>query len=546
MDTVGILGNLVLIFVATASLTVALYVILRLKNKRYDTYFFGVMSFSIALWAGGLYVREIAIEYELTYWMSQLTRIIFASSSLMNSSLVLFSMTFPEEVSTDYKQNNKFLSTYIMIGLVFFIVVLFSNEIIAAYEMIDPSSTTRGGVVYGSYGILIQIYYIVTALVTYINLYSKKIRYKGQKNKVAQVGYALIGFSISAFGVIVPNLLLPLLGITTFNWVGPLFSLVMVGFIGAAVLRLNLWSTKLVLSELLLGGMAIIIIIFLLLSSSLVEIFLNSTTLIMFFLLAYILIREILSSLKRTEQLRRANTKLIAAIEAKDNFIRMTSHQLRTPLTSLIGFLSMIVDKENQEYVLDNGSYKDVVKAYINSQRLASVVNDILTVNAMNAGRFGLNIRQNEDLDFIIQMILTDRKHIAEYYERNISYDKKGERFVADVDPTRFRDVMQNLIDNAISYGKKNILVEIKDKDQSMQIRVQDDGIGFIEDEKHRIGNQSFRGKSATILHPNGSGMGLLIVKRILDDHQGTLEVQSKGRHKGSVISISIPKKHQL
>lgn len=545
MDTLGTLGSIVLVSVATASITVATYVTLRLKKRRYDSYFFGLMSLSIALWASGLYLRGLALEQGLSDWLDPLTRIIFASSSLMNSSLLLFAMSFPDELISKKKRNKKLLTIVTTIGVSTFFFILFREEIIREYSTQLTPEGRFVGVTYGPFGGIIQLYYLLTGILTLGVLLLKKRQNKGKTSKVEQVNYALIGFSISAFGIVVPNLALPLIGITTFNWLGPLFSLAMIGFIGAAVLRLNLWDTKLVLSEILLGSMGVIITVFLFLSSSWVELLLNLTTLIIFLVLASILLREVLSGLSRTNKLRRANKKLTETIEAKDNFLRMTSHQLRTPLTSLNGFLSMVVDKDNKEYSLDQKSYHDVIKVYINSQRLASVVNDILTVNAINAGRFGLNIRKDEDVEFIVQMILLERKSLIEYYERDIEYRKKGEKFIADIDPTRFREIIQNLIDNAVIYAKKNILVELVDMPHDIRVIITDDGIGFTPYEKRKMSDRSYRGKEAIARHPNGSGMGLFIVETIVKAHGGSFKVHSEGRGQGTVIIVELPKKQK-
>lgn len=532
-------STVTLLVVILINLFVGGYTLVRVKNKSSAELLFVSLALSIGGWSTFILLRQ-AIANETHFWKIFFTRGVFASSLMMNISVLTFSLSFPHQGE---KRGATLLSMskhIYRIGAIISLLVLFTPLFI-----IDYKTQSQGAVVvFTSLGNVLSLYYPIGALLTVAGFLVKRTKLK-KKIEKKQVDYALIGFLLSSLGIFSLNFSLPLLGITTLSWLGPIFSLAMIGFIGAAVLRLNLWDTKLVLSEILLGGMGIIITIFLFLSSSWVELLLNLTTLFVFLVLASILLREVLASLTRTNKLRRVNKKLTETIEAKDNFLRMTSHQLRTPLTSLNGFLSMVVDKDNKEYSLDEKSYRDVIKVYINSQRLASVVNDILTVNAINAGRFGLNIRVEEDLEFIVQMILIERKSLIEYYGREVEYHKKGQTFKADVDPTRFREIIQNLIDNAVIYAQEHILVELIDMPHDIRIVISDDGIGFTSYEKRKMADRSYRGKAAVARHPNGSGMGLFIVEKIVKAHQGNFKIHSEGRGKGTVVIVELPKKQK-
>lgn len=524
--------NLFLIVsVAIILINFCLLGIILLSSKRARSLAFTLIG--IILWSSSIsfiYLQQGDITN--SFFSTFTPRLAFLGASLTVYGLFIFIHVYINRKNINRVKNLSFF------GLLFFFHVL-------TPLVVKNVSGDEGRVVFNyGYGYVVFGLGIILAIIySLYRIYKIRI-FQADRREKKKTKPFFIGLSVSFAFIVFTNLLYPMIfGRSDLSGYGPLGLIFFSSLTVQSILKHNLFEIKLVLSEILLGGMGIIITIFLFLSGSWIELLLNLTTLVVFLVLASTLLREVLASLNRTNKLRRANKKLTETIEAKDNFLRMTSHQLRTPLTSLNGFLSMVVDKDNKEYSLDEKSYRDVIKVYINSQRLASVVNDILTVNAINAGRFGLNIRKDEDLEFIVQMILLERKSLIEYYNREVEYHKKGETFKADVEPTRFREIIQNLLDNAVIYAHEHILVELVDMPHDVRIIISDDGIGFTSYEKRKMTDRSYRGKEAVSRHPNGSGMGLFIVEKIVKAHQGNFKVHSEGRGRGTTVIVELPKK---
>ena len=203
-----------------------------------------------------------------------------------------------------------------------------------------------------------------------------------------QLRFFVLGITLSFLVGIFTNLIYPLLfGNSSLSRFGPLGMVFCAVFITYAIFKHHLFNIKMILSEILLGIMGIVLFIYIFLSRSFFELIVNIIFFIIFVILAYNLLKELLAGIKRENELNISNRKLAEAIESKDLFLRMTSHQLRTPLTSLNGFLSLILEQWQGKYKMNEYTKNDIVKVYINTQRLVELVNDVLSLNAIKTGR---------------------------------------------------------------------------------------------------------------------------------------------------------------
>jgi len=323
---------------------------------------------------------------------------------------------------------------------------------------------------------------------------------------------------------------------------GPL-GMVFVGiFTTYAIFKHHLFNIKMILSEILLGVMGIVLFIYIFLSRSLTEIIVSIIFFIIFVVLGYNLLKELLSGIKREKELDISNRKLAETIESKDLFLRMTSHQLRTPLTSLNGFLSLILEQWQGKYKMNNYTKDDIVKVYINVQRLVELVNDVLALNTIKAGRFGVVIRPNIDIKEELSYLIQDNKYMLEHFNTKIIMKSIGENFIADVDGVRMKSVFQNLLSNAIYYGKDKIWITLIDEGDRLRIRFRDNGNGIDVNIRDKIFNPGFRAGGSDERNPNGSGFGLFISKEIITMHKGSLKLKDSGVDKGSLFEIKLPK----
>lgn len=241
------------------------------------------------------------------------------------------------------------------------------------------------------------------------------------------------------------------------------------------------------------------------------------------------------------DELRIANAKLRELDVAKSEFMSIASHQLRTPLTGIIGYLSMLLEGDyGKMEVPQQQVIKDIFDA---GQRLVRLVNTFLNVTRIEAGRFTMNLTTVNLVDHVM----------AEIRELQPTADKKGIKLIlaeppqkeimAQVDSDKMRDVFLNLIDNAIKYTPEgNIVVTITPADNNQaQFTVRDTGVGIDPKEADKLFEKFVRGSGIARVQPNGSGLGLFIVKKIVEAHHGKVWVESDGPNTGSTFHVLLP-----
>ncbi|OYX41605.1 hypothetical protein B7Y94_04800 [Candidatus Saccharibacteria bacterium 32-49-12] len=240
-----------------------------------------------------------------------------------------------------------------------------------------------------------------------------------------------------------------------------------------------------------------------------------------------------------TKELRQSNRQLQRLDEAKDEFISMASHQLRTPLTSIKGYLDMVLQgdlgkvNETQRTVLS--------EAFLSSERMVSLINDFLNVSRLQTGKFIVERRDSdivEALDELIQMLGVVAK------QHDITFKQKIDRDLpaVAVDIDKLRQVMLNMIDNAIFYSPpgSSVAISLQKEGRKIAFSVTDSGIGVPQSEQAGLFGKFFRASNARKKRPDGTGVGLFLAKRVILAHDGEIIFDSK-EGKGSTFGFRIP-----
>ena len=241
-----------------------------------------------------------------------------------------------------------------------------------------------------------------------------------------------------------------------------------------------------------------------------------------------------------TIRLTKSNDKLKALDEAKDEFVSMASHQLRTPLTSIKGYISMVLDGDAGEI---NPTQKQMLgQALFSSQRMVYLISDLLNVSRLKTGKFVIEARPVYLPDLV-------ESEISQLYEgataKNItfSFDKPSNFPKLNLDDMKLRQVIMNFSDNAIYYTPSGgkITVSLKDKKDSVEFTVKDSGIGVPKAEQHKLFAKFYRAENARKARPDGTGLGLFMAKKVIIAQGGSLIFDSK-EGKGSTFGFSFPK----
>lgn len=237
-------------------------------------------------------------------------------------------------------------------------------------------------------------------------------------------------------------------------------------------------------------------------------------------------------------KLKLANRDLEELDQAKSEFMSIASHQLRTPLAGIMGYLSMIMDGDygktstKQEPVLN-----DVLDA---TKRLIRMVNIFLNATRIEAGRFVMNYKKVPFAD-VVDAVYKELLPTADLKGVKLSYKKKKLPEV-EVDVDKIKDVILNLIDNAIKYSPKgSVTVTTEVKRDKVKVLVKDTGVGIETKEAKNLFSKFVRGSGIAKVDPSGSGLGLFIAKKITEGHGGNIWAQSEGVGKGSTFQFEIP-----
>ncbi len=241
-----------------------------------------------------------------------------------------------------------------------------------------------------------------------------------------------------------------------------------------------------------------------------------------------------------TRHLRESNRKLKMLDETKDDFISMASHQLRTPLTSAKGYLSLVLDGDAGP--LKSQQRKLLTQAYISSQRMVYLIADLLNVSRLRTGKFIID-PSPVNLAEVVADEVEQLTETAQARSLELSYTRPEHFPSLMLDDTKTRQVVMNFIDNAIYYTPAggHIQLILNETPHAVELRVVDDGIGVPKAEQHHLFSKFFRAKNAQKARPDGTGLGLFMAKKIIVAQGGAIIFTSQ-ESKGSTFGFVFPK----
>lgn len=239
-------------------------------------------------------------------------------------------------------------------------------------------------------------------------------------------------------------------------------------------------------------------------------------------------------------QIKESNAKLRALDEAKDDFISMASHQLRTPLTSVKGYISMILEGDAGK--LTPTQKKLLTQSFFSSQRMVYLIADLLNVSRLRTGKFLIETTP-VNLANVVEEELEQLKETAAAHSLKLTYNKPKNFPELMLDETKTRQVIMNFTDNAIYYTPSggHITVRLAETPTSVELRVQDNGIGVPKREQAHLFTKFYRAANARKARPDGTGLGLFMAKKVIISQGGALIFDSQ-EGKGSTFGFTFNK----
>jgi PAS domain S-box-containing protein len=230
--------------------------------------------------------------------------------------------------------------------------------------------------------------------------------------------------------------------------------------------------------------------------------------------------------------------------EIKSDFISIVSHELRTPLTAIKGFLSMTLKQDFGE--LSEKQYHYLSRVYQSNQRMIDLVEDLMDATYIESGKITLTISPVA-METVISEVVSELAGKGAANQVMINVRRRQRLPLVLADETRLHQIVLNLVDNAIKYSMPgtNVEVDFKIQDDELITTVSDHGVGISKNQIDRLFTKFGRIFNPLSVQAGGTGLGLYIVKNLVESHNGRIWVTSQ-EGKGSKFHFSLPIAKQL
>lgn len=386
--------------------------------------------------------------------------------------------------------------------------------------------------------------YFSMAIFSLINKYRK-----AQGFLRTQLAYILFSTTLSISIGSAFNLLLPTLGNFYFNWLGQIGTVVTISYIAYAILRVRLFGMHIILTEFLVGIIAILLFFNILTAETSFEYVWKSVMLLAFSVAGFLLLRGVFAEIRQREELERlaadlsaANEQLTTLDRAKSEFIAIASHQLRTPLTAIKGYISLLM--EGTYGVLREKQKKPMNGVFQSAERLIRLVNDLLSISRIESGKIEAKLEPT-DIKKLIEGVIEELRVKVEGKGLTLNLENShGAMPTIMADEEKIRNVLMNIIDNAIRYTSRGgiaVYFKLEEAERKIRIEIKDTGEGMTQEEMGKLFESFSRGTAGQRIWTEGAGLGLYIAKKFIEMHKGRVWAESGGKGKGSEFVIELP-----
>ncbi|HXE74749.1 MAG TPA: protoglobin domain-containing protein [Candidatus Xenobia bacterium] len=241
------------------------------------------------------------------------------------------------------------------------------------------------------------------------------------------------------------------------------------------------------------------------------------------------------------QRLERANLELAELSRAKDEFLAHTSHELRTPLNSILGFTRLILDGLCQSPEEERELLRDVFQS---AQHLLGIVNDILDIAKIEAGKLRMELRRVELRPLIDEVLMVIQVQAQDKGLKLVDETAGLPLPAVEADENRLRQVLINLLGNAIKFTDEGWVTLRADTEAvagHVLIEVQDTGIGIAPEKQAELFEKFKQVDSSFTRRHGGSGLGLAISRRLLEMMGGRIELESAGEGAGTTVRFTVP-----
>jgi len=239
------------------------------------------------------------------------------------------------------------------------------------------------------------------------------------------------------------------------------------------------------------------------------------------------------------EKLANANDRLKELDQLKSEFLSIASHQLRAPLTAIRGYASLVLQGD---YGAPPETLKEPLSRIAESARvMASSIEDYLNISRIEQGRLKYEMAPVA-LGDLAKRVSDELRPVAAQRGLELNFTAPAEEVTASADVGKIKQVISNLVDNAIKYTEKgSITVSVEKKEAMARITVSDTGVGIPKEEIGNLFSKFTRARDANKVNTTGTGLGLYVAKQLVEGHKGKIWIESEGAGKGTRFIVELP-----
>ena len=517
-------------------ITLVLSYVLLKRGKTKSSRILSISSFGASVW---ILAMLFFVNLGESFYLLVSTKILYIAGTIVVTNFFYFTQIF---TGNNKKENKVAFQISVILLVLSIILISFTETIIRGVEGVGIKKV----VYFGSLYLLYSIYLIGWAFLAYWKLFKKFVSI-GDRIKKRQLGYVLFGTILPMTFGLMFDVILPWFGNFNFYWVGPAIAPLYVVFISYAIFKYHLFNIKVIATELFIGLLLLFLLFNVFIAPTLNYKALNVIVFMVASFFGIFIIKSVHQEIRGKEEIQRMSWKLQKAYqelkkldEAKSEFIAMASHQLRTPLSIIKGYISMLI--EGSYGKLEQSPVKVLKKVFGSNERLVKIVNDLLSMSKIELGKLDV-VKKKTQIQDLINAVLEELKPRADTKNLNIKFEKSEQKLPEiKIDSLKIRQVIFTVVDNAIRYTEKgDITIKTRALNSKIQISVSDTGVGMAKKETEKIFESFTRGAAGINLWIQGTGLGLYLAKKYVELHNGRIWAESLGKEKGSTFYIELP-----
>jgi signal transduction histidine kinase len=524
--------------VVLISLILGFFIFIKDKRSLVSKLFLGI-SILFSLWVINIIVQWVAVPTSLVHFSWQLT-------GILEVPIFLLSVYF---VSVFTKQEDICFKSKLLLALFYLVVLLFTPTVhnISSFNLVDCQ---------GNVGFLWKYIYALELFCVFwigfiaIKSYKKLRSNPNDKNKIVMMTSGIMLFLLvfsasNIYGELFKNY--------EINLIGPLGMVLFIGFTAYIITAYKTFNSHVVSGQILVYALWSLIFSLMFISNITVIHYVVAVTFLLTIAFGILLIKSIKREVSQREHLQElsyqleksnlslaeANDKLKGLDKLKTEFLSLASHQLRSPLTAIKGYASML--SEGAFGSLDSKQDEAVKRIYTSAQGLTNIVEDLLNVSKIEQGGMKYEFSPTS-LSTIVTTLYNEMKVPAESKSLEFSLEMDShDQYIVSADATKIKQVFLNLVDNSIKYTPKGFVkIFLKREGANIVFSVLDSGMGISPETRAKLFEKFSRGEGGKT-NTGGSGLGLYLAQQIARAHKGDVTIESPGLGKGSTFIVTLP-----